>query len=298
MAATSILSQLLKHDSTSSIVQEFSEEKLKTLCLQLIREMQALDGAELPHTSSNLALPLAFNSASLLSLIQWKSTLGLSEFNRMIQTTTLVENVVQFVFPSSTNNRGGYAQQGPRWTWDGQYEDSLIHALDLIQCWNLCNSDAWSVFTKQEIHWRSFVETSWTSIFLDQSPEPDKILPKLFLLHTLRPLASKNILALVIQRLFAEKNGPPKPFQFLTSWLVKKTSHVSFDLLIAHSTRNYYADLTDSGTFSCQSRRLWLMYTVLDSCGFSSRTEKVSVHMMTCPDRFGPLSTRNCWTSA
>jgi hypothetical protein len=221
---------LLKHDRNNSILLHFSEDQLEALCLQLVRESQTLDGLDLPHTTSTTTLSIAVVSTSLLSLIQWKCNLNLSEFSRIIQTTALVENIVHFVFPSG--NTVDFSHSGPRWIWDGQYEGSQSYALDLIHSWSLCNSDPWSVFTKNDSLWRPFIETSWTSIFLDQSPDLERVLPKLFLVHTARPLAAKSILVLVMKQLAIEDNGLSKPYQFLISWLLKKSRHVSYYFLL------------------------------------------------------------------
>ena len=227
IAATSILSDFLKHKNTIWL-ENSTEEELKVLCLQLTTESQVLINNQLPPGSSDSTISLAILSTSLLSLIQWRSSLDLAEFNRTIQTTALVENIVSFVFPST---QSGYYSHGPSWTREGRFEQCHQYALDLIYSWKLCNGNAWSVFTKQENHWGLFFENSWESILLDQGPpDVEKILPKLFLLHIACKFVARTRLTLVIKRL-AEKGNLSMD---LAAWLLQKARDVSYS--IHHAT--------------------------------------------------------------
>lgn len=227
IAATSILSDLLRHKNTVWL-ESSTEEELKVLCLQLTTESQVLINNQLPPGFSDSTLSLAILSTTLLSLLQWKSNIDLAEFNGTIQTTALVENIVSFVFPST---QGGYYSHGPSWTHESRFEQCHQYALDLIYSWKLCAGNAWSVFTKQENHWGPFFENSWESILLDQSP-PDvgKILPKLFLLHIACQIAARTRLTQVIKRLAEKGNLSTEPHKFPATWLLQKARDVRYSI--------------------------------------------------------------------
>jgi hypothetical protein len=223
LAATSILATLLKHDWNDWLA-EMSEEHLRLFCQQRLSDAQSLINPELPPSSSSYTLPCALLSASLLSLIQWKHNLNLSELDRTIHTTSLVENVFQFAFPSQ---HVASQSRGPRWTRDDQNETSRPYALDLIYCWSLCGGEAWLVFGRQENQWGPFAQGFWTDMMSNRPRELEQTLPGIFLLHTSCRLAMRGMLLSAIQRHMGTGHDMTKSCQMILSSLFQLFRHVS-----------------------------------------------------------------------
>ena len=222
-AATSILSDFLKVKNASWL-NDTSEEELKVLVVQLTTEAQALVSPQLPPDSSASTLSLAILSATLLSLIQWKSTSDAITFDQIIQISVLVENIVCFVYPSS--QRDTYSQ-GPTWTWDVQFEQCQQYALDLILCWRLCDGDAWAGFVNQERFWGKFFESTWNNILSNQSIDVERILPKVYVLHVTCQLYTRTRLSLLIKKRVGNEEHLFNPPRVLTMWLLEKARDVS-----------------------------------------------------------------------
>ena len=196
LACISLLSTLLKHDWNDWLAQ-IQEHQLQLFCQQRFSDMQGLINPELPHSSSKYTLPCALASASILSLIQWKHHINLSELDRTAHTTSLVENVIQFVFPSQ---REAHQARGPQWTTDGQNEASRSYALDLLYCWYLCGGETWSVFSKQESQWGSYVQSFWMDLIANRNQDLHRTLPVIFQLSTSCRTSMKGMLFSSIQR--------------------------------------------------------------------------------------------------
>jgi hypothetical protein len=83
LGANSILSHILKHER-GSFREYFDDEELRMLCSKLLMEVQCLINPELSRTATSETLSIAILSTTLLTLIQWKLGLDLSDFDRMI----------------------------------------------------------------------------------------------------------------------------------------------------------------------------------------------------------------------
>ena len=176
VASLSILSTILKHNSWRW-VEDLQNDQVHSLCQQLLAETEVLVRPELPDYTN---LPSAFLSVTVLTLLLWRNDLDSSDYHRCVHETSLVENVVQFCLISPTETDGNAL--GPRWTrGDGtQQESSLSFALDLIYCWRLSGSQAWSIFGKLENRWRPTIEKFWLTLMTNQDI-PDNLFPRIFL---------------------------------------------------------------------------------------------------------------------
>eukprot|EP00980_Cylindrotheca_fusiformis_P006607 scaffold1390_cov138-Cylindrotheca_fusiformis.AAC.10 len=219
-----IIFQLLKH-GWESFRDFFNDEELKTLTSRLVVHLRVLISAETPNTSPE-KISIALCSINLLSLVQNKLGLDLPDFDRMIQATAIVEDVAQFVFsvPDSCS-----AANELRWMWDEQFAPCKNYAFETIQIWSICNNAAWSIFTKQESHLRSFLETSWNRILLEQhsSQTGTDILSKLLLLHTSYGIAARNVLAATIEKASKQIDETRTLYQRLLSRLSMHLDHPS-----------------------------------------------------------------------
>lgn len=139
------------------------ENDLGDLCHQSLRRLQALINPQLPFDLSRWHLPSSLMSVVLLSLIQWRHDVDLSDYDRIVHSTTLVENVTTFVFSlSATSTRNGHEHQdSPRWTYDGASTRSRIFGVDVISSWALAGGAAWTMFIKQEKDWQPGLERFW-----------------------------------------------------------------------------------------------------------------------------------------
>lgn len=195
------------------------------MCSRLLADVQCLVQTELYQSATPETLSIALLSTTLLTFMQYKLGLDLHDFDCLIQRTALVENIVKFTFPASQH--GGFSD-GPQWTCDGQFAVCQSRALELIQCWSICNNDAWSLFQQQERHWSTFVETSWTKILLNQHEDVARsILPKLFLLHASCRIPVRNILAMTVQKMQTEHDSISSLYCCLVSRLSTTSIHVS-----------------------------------------------------------------------
>jgi hypothetical protein len=224
LAALSFLSTLLKHDMTAWL-DDMSDEQRTGLCQWLLLETQHLINPELPESASCNTLSCAMLSTSLLSLIQWKSNADLSDLDRIVNSTSLVENVIQFALPSPLPET---RHHGPRWTWDDQNnERARVYALELLYCWSLSGRAAWTIFGKQESQWRPYMENFWSSILDHRSHEFDKTLQGIFLLHISSRLAARASLLSVIQGRFGRDDDIVKPCHAILSSLYEMCRDVS-----------------------------------------------------------------------
>ena len=144
------------------------ERKLSELTSKLIKEIQILNHSVLSPSSSKYTLPIAMVSMSALSLLQ--RSMASSEhdslfhgLNQTIQSTGLVENLVQFTFFSSVSTDGN----GPRWTTaslrKGHYLQSF--GLHLFSCWSFCDNAAWKVLVANlEPKLNFLIDTFWSNL--------------------------------------------------------------------------------------------------------------------------------------
>lgn len=175
------------------------DDKLAMFCQTLVRQTQPLMDSDLFNTktySIYSTLVSALSSASLLSLIEKKRKVELSDYNRMIHSSSLIENIVHILFESGVNDAS------LRNSSDDIEKHQLVqeYALDLLYCWCSTSSEGWSVIAKQESRWRPAVETFWKGTLENRFKEVQTLLPLMLMLHKSCRFATRQILFEAIER--------------------------------------------------------------------------------------------------
>jgi len=188
MSSLTILAILLRYQlldlSVSSVSNTISRSNADDGCIlpegtlvelisKLIKGIQILNHSILPPSSSEYALPIAMLSMSILSLLQksLKSSENASLFHGLdqtIQSTGLVDNIVQFTF-FSTVYPGGNGAQAPRWisTASKRFQKGYLQSFGLLlfSCWNFCDSAAWRVVVANlEPKLKSIIDPFWSNL--------------------------------------------------------------------------------------------------------------------------------------
>lgn len=159
LAAASILSVLLKRNQLGATLNALGTKGLLEVYQSLLQGAQTLTNPQLPLNVSKWFLPWALSSVASLSLLQWQYDGQLEDFDRIVQSTALVENIIRFAVPSDVSE---IPPDIPRWVWDQEYTNDRSYALDAIYCWSLTGNDAWTIFESCEQEWRLCCLKFWT----------------------------------------------------------------------------------------------------------------------------------------
>jgi hypothetical protein len=198
LGAMSCLCIILKRDQMNSL-QAIDENDMGEICRQSLRRLQALIDPQLPRDHSRWHLPCALTSVAMLCLVQWRRDIDLSDFDRIVHSTTLVENVAKFVFSSSTTT-SGHESESPRWIYDAANVGARTYGLDVVSSWSLSGDAAWSMFIKQENDWRPSVERFWNNAATNQVQSMAVSIPPVtWLQHSCR-LVARGSLFSIFQR--------------------------------------------------------------------------------------------------
>ena len=197
LAALSVLLTLFKHDM-ASFLNDMSNEQAVHLCRELLVATQVLvDATVTPQ--DRYCIPIALTSASLLCMIKSKSCLDMTEYDRMMQTSDMIETVTQSTFaPPNDPSRSRWATQD-----ESNNEWTYQFAIETIRCWNITQNDEWSIFEKLESKWIYFVGDFWAGV-LQNSGNRNQLLkdmPSIFFLHTTNRLQARNSMIFSLSRL-------------------------------------------------------------------------------------------------
>eukprot|EP00536_Pseudo-nitzschia_multiseries_P001266 jgi/Psemu1/250383/estExt_Genewise1Plus.C_150155 len=188
MSALTILTILLRYQllnlSTSSVSNTISRSIANDGCIlptrtltelisKLIKEVQILNHSILPSASSEYTLPNAMLSMSILSLLQrslpsFENDSLFHGLVRTIQSTGLVENLVQFTF-SPSFQLDGSGSQTPRWisTASKRFRTGYLQmfGFHLLSCLRLCQCKAWRVVVANlEPKLPSMIDPFWSNL--------------------------------------------------------------------------------------------------------------------------------------
>ena len=197
IAAASILCTILRRDQLLSM-DVLDESILKNVCDYCQRKIQTLIDPQFPSDHSKWYLPCALASVSLVSLIQWRHDIDLSEFDRIVTTSALVENVTAFAF--GTSQEYNEYPTIPQWIYDEANKNAGSYGLDLICDWALSGGDSWSVFLKCERIWLPSLENFWNEAANNRTQNMAGTLSKAAVLHRSSRLTSRGVLFAILQR--------------------------------------------------------------------------------------------------
>ena len=172
LSTSSVSSTTVSASSIMGGCIRIQERKLSELISKLIKEIQILNHSILSPSSSEYTLPIAMLSMSALSLLQRSLTSSENDslfhgLNQTIQSTGLVENLVQFTFFCSVSTDGS----GPRWTTPSSsnrfrkshYLQSF--GLHLFSCWSDCDNAAWKVLVANlEPKLNCLIDSFWSNL--------------------------------------------------------------------------------------------------------------------------------------
>lgn len=235
MSTSSVSSSTISASNSMGGSIIIPEHKLSELASKLINEIQILNHLVLSPSSSEYTLPIAMLSMSALSLLQ--RSLASSEhdslfhgLNQTIQSTGLVENLVQFTFFSSVSTDGNsgsasIAAAAPRWTTSssnlfrkGYYLQSF--GLHLFSCWSFCDNAAWKVLVanlEPKLHclidsfWSNLLENGYSNHHRNPSMNDgcnlEGQLPGILWLHLYMRSHARYRLSLVFKKTFGDPGG-------------------------------------------------------------------------------------------
>ena len=157
--------------------------KLSQLISKLIKEIQILNHSVLSPSSSEYTLPIAILSMSVLSLLQRSLASSgndslFQSLNQTIQSTGLVENLVQFVFFPSAEH-GGIAA-APRWaamTSSNRFRTGCLRSFGfrLFSCWSFCDNAAWKVLVANlEPKLDALIHSFWSTVLDSETSHPPR----------------------------------------------------------------------------------------------------------------------------
>ncbi|CAJ1936443.1 unnamed protein product [Cylindrotheca closterium] len=267
LAATAILAHLMRyHQGCTS--EYFSEDILKTLSSKLIQEAQWLVQSNLPPSANSITLSTAIQSLTLLCLVQWACDVNLAGIDQCIQSPTLVENMVHFIFPSALDESHTHR---PQWTWSNNDSHAQSIALDLVRCWRICNNASWKLFLQQESLWENFVERAWCDMISNEKSEQTPTnLQKLFLLHSSSRLQTRRIFSRTIKHLEQDTCLNVDPCQALVRLLcnLSKDEENTVGIYSARILFLFLFDRKSIHTNDDLSRALWnaVDYELVEAC--------------------------------
>lgn len=253
--ACSILSIVLKQDQISSDAH-LDRSTLNVICSDLLRQATFLSYGQLPSDGSKWQLHRALVSTSLLSVFQWRYDLDLLEFENLVQTTSLVENVASFVFVRLSDSS---TSEGPLWTRDRSNDSAKAYALDLICCWSLTGNNGWSIFGKHENVWGLCVKEFWEAATAEDVHGMTTNLAKVALLHHCQRLTARGILFFVFQNHGSTGESQSDLARLILTSLIKMFRHPSFSVKIL-AVRLVWILLSDRNSVSTHdniSRSFW-----------------------------------------
>lgn len=203
LAALSILLTLFKHDM-ASFLDDISDQQAARLCRELLVTTQDLIDATMTP-QNRYCIPIALTSASLLCMMKSKSSLDMTEYDRMIQTSDMIETITQLTFASPNDSSiSSWA------THDGSNNEWTHHfAVETVRCWNITQNDEWSIFEKLESKWMYFVGDFWTGILQNSGNNIPllKNMPSVFFLHATNRLQARNSMISSLNRLSVSRQN-------------------------------------------------------------------------------------------
>ncbi|KAL3920676.1 MAG: hypothetical protein SGILL_003138 [Bacillariaceae sp.] len=154
LSALTLVASLLRGNllDMTFMSQVLSQNQLSEIASKLLKGIQVLNHSVLPPSSSEYTLPIALLSMSVLTLLQQSSALPSDVFhslNQTIQSTRLVENVVEFSFLSPASNPANDASSGhvSRWILPSSKRFPTGHlqyfGLYVMSCWKSGQQVAW-----------------------------------------------------------------------------------------------------------------------------------------------------------
>ena len=284
MSALTIVAIILRYElvdlsssSMSNVITTTSggcvlpETKLSELISKLIKCIQILNHSVLPPSSSEYTLPIAMLSMSVLSLLQ--GSLASSEnnslfhgLNQTIQSTGLVENLVQFTFLSVfAGDDGSSSMQAPRWIASSskRFKKGYLQSfgLQLFSYWSYCDNVAWKVvIANLEPKLRYIIDPFWSNLLLridHRQPSMDSNmeaqLPGIFWLYLYNRGHARLRLSLVLEKSlepggtssFTAQNGDADNV-ICRNRGSEKILHCLFGILRLSSNVSYSTRLTSS----------------------------------------------------
>lgn len=270
MAALTIVGTLLEHglvDLSGGTICENDDKVFSDIVSKLIKGIQILNHPVLPPSASEYTLPVALASMSVLSLLkhalQEEAAFGLFHgLNQTIQSTRLVDNIVQFTFFLSDTSRWIHpsALRFPK-----GYTQSF--GLHLMSCWKLFDTSAWNVVVALDSRLVQAVDAFWTCVTGNEysAEKLESYLPSILWLHQHRRLESRDRLLSVLERV--TKSGG-RSIQSTTSLLFNhffgllRKANVSevprgSQLLLCRLLRELFSDRRTVATHDELSRLLW-----------------------------------------
>ncbi len=241
-----------------SALEELDEQDLRALCQNLLRHIQTLINPQLPHTYSRWYISCALVSVSLLPLIRWRHDIDLSDFDRIIHSTTLVETISTFAFPTGQDNNASH--DTPEWIHDQNNEGPRAHVFDTIHSWALAGNMEWSVFLKHENLWRKAIKEFWTDSFAQKTQHTSDNITGIGLLHHSSRLIARGALSSALQ--CHSSNGDKDVNGRYTNLLdslfgLFGDTHSSVQLQAVCLVRTLLSDRKRLGTHDEISRSLW-----------------------------------------
>jgi len=210
-ASIHLLCTFLKHDYCEWInaAGPHDMDRLKSTLLQEVQRLaHPLDQQP---TCAFEDIPLA--AASLLTLMQWRTDVDLTDYEQLIGNSNLIARITEFVCDSASHRtrRSSTSRQ------------AMKQAIDLIYCWSLQGGEPWSVFQQSEDHLRSFLEQFWSNFLKEEIPTTPNVMETwstVFLIHSTRNTLSRTCLASVLQRRNANPDNTEKPYRILLKRLL------------------------------------------------------------------------------
>lgn len=183
----SILSTLMQFDVCDWVSQS-SQEYVSELVEILLNDCQVWKETPTNVTSTDL-LKRGLHSLNLLNLLQMKLNADdlTCDFEMMVNSTSLIENILHMAFPVDESSRMLQATM---------CDESMLKTLkslarNVFQSFSRGQGEAWAYVLAFERHWGIFLYNSWSRLTSDEDLDEDSM-EGLLLLHKLLPLQGQS----------------------------------------------------------------------------------------------------------
>ncbi|KAG7368710.1 hypothetical protein IV203_031453 [Nitzschia inconspicua] len=316
LSALILIASLLgrQHLDMPSLMRILTQSQVSEIITKLIKGIQVLSHSVLPPSSSEYTIPIALMSMSVLTLLQQTLTTSTDLFqslNQTIQSTRLVENIVDFSFVAvASQGNSTTINIASRWISpvSKRFPRGFLHSfgVTVLWSWKCTDHTAWQVANlclQTKYHaafsyfWSSFLqEQQGSQRFID-----DLILTVICMLQLNRPNAKQFILEVIRKSSscktqnesqmsnYGSSDADASAKKLLHSFfhLLGNTSGISYDtqLLVARLLYNVLSDRDSVCTNDELSRCFW---NALDP-SFVEKHWEVVLEIASTDDKDQPL---------
>ena len=237
----------------TSTNQTMGQDRLSEVTSKLIKGIQILNHSVLPPSSSEYTIPIALLSMTVLSLMQRSRNSSHDNFhslNQTIQSTRLVENILEFTFLASSGvTNDSTSGQVSRWILPSarRFREGYLQSfgLHLISCWNNYDSAAYKVVTDiLESKFHRYFENVWSSILQGMNPQSLELhFPGILWIHMNNRQYARRILFSILEKIAAGQSSYDSNNDTAMATVSQKLLSSLFDMIEISSGVTYTSQL-------------------------------------------------------